>query len=246
MPEMEVETESLHEIVHEEHHKGHGHGGGHGQADDSGMRLLRTVSLTTAVLAVFASIAALKGGAYINEALLKEGKALILKNEELRAINEASIEQTRATNQWSYYQSKGQKQMLTELQRDLIASLGSGRAGDSAAALEALDQKSARYKAEQANIKIQAESNEAAAKIHLERAGDFNRKATVIEAGVPGDTHRHHQFAYAVALLQVAIALNAIAALARSKPMWIGSVGVGALGILFFTNGFLLFFGHPH
>jgi tRNA nucleotidyltransferase/poly(A) polymerase len=44
--------------------------------------------------------------------------------------------------------------------------------------------------------------------------------------------HRHHRFANSVALLQVSIALGAVAALTRSRLVWFGSMAVGAFGIV--------------
>jgi hypothetical protein len=49
----------------------------------------------------------------------------------------------------------------------------------------------------------------------------------------------HHQFARSVTILQVAIALSAIAALARRKFAWWISLAVGAAGAVFFVLGLL-------
>ncbi|MGH9318079.1 MAG: DUF4337 family protein [Thermoanaerobaculia bacterium] len=43
--------------------------------------------------------------------------------------------------------------------------------------------------------------------------------------------YRHHGFANAVAVFQVSIALGAVAALTRSRPVWWGSLLLGAAGI---------------
>jgi hypothetical protein len=50
----------------------------------------------------------------------------------------------------------------------------------------------------------------------------------------------HHQFARAVTIFQVAIALAAIAALTRRKPLWWVSLAIGACGGVFFVLGFLV------
>jgi cell division protein FtsN len=49
--------------------------------------------------------------------------------------------------------------------------------------------------------------------------------------------HVHHTFAKSVTLFQVAIALAAIAALTRRKPMWWVSLGLGAAGAALFAMG---------
>jgi hypothetical protein len=51
--------------------------------------------------------------------------------------------------------------------------------------------------------------------------------------------HVHHQFAKSVTIFQVSIALGAIAALTRRKPMWWLSLAIGALGAVFCVLGFL-------
>jgi hypothetical protein len=50
--------------------------------------------------------------------------------------------------------------------------------------------------------------------------------------------HTHHRFADAVALFQVSIALGAVAALTRSRPVWLASILVGLAGIAFFAWAF--------
>ena len=88
MPEgPEIETEKLHEAIQEEMER---EGGG----------FLKQIALTTAVLAAFAAIAALKAGATVNE-------ALVLKTESTRL-------QAQASDQWAYYQAKGLKAAVQE------------------------------------------------------------------------------------------------------------------------------------
>jgi hypothetical protein len=88
MPEgPEVETEKLHEAIHEELEK-------------EGGALLRTIALTTALLAAAAALASLRAGATVNE-------ALALKTEATRL-------QAQASDQWAYYQAKGVKAAVQE------------------------------------------------------------------------------------------------------------------------------------
>jgi hypothetical protein len=47
--------------------------------------------------------------------------------------------------------------------------------------------------------------------------------------------HKHHRFASSVALLQVSIALGAVAALSRFRLIWYGSMLVGGTGIIIFA-----------
>ena len=46
-------------------------------------------------------------------------------------------------------------------------------------------------------------------------------------------------FAHAVAVFQVAIALGAVAALTKSRPVWLGSLFLGAGGLVLFAVAIL-------
>ena len=91
MPEgPEVETEKLHEAILEEKEKaGHAHEG-----------LIRTIAITTSLLAALAALASLRAGATVNEALALKTDATNL--------------QARASDQWAYYQAKGVKAAVQE------------------------------------------------------------------------------------------------------------------------------------
>jgi Domain of unknown function (DUF4337) len=89
------------------------------------------LSLTTAMLAVFAAIASLLSGANSNEAIL--------------AKNEAVLHQAQASDQWTYYQAKGVKANLADLRADLDA-----RADPPAA--DKIRGEAERYRREQADI----------------------------------------------------------------------------------------------
>ena len=62
------------------------------------------LSLTTALIAMFAAVGSLKSGGFTNQ-------ALFLKNE-------AVLNQARASDQWAYYQAKGIKAINYTLQAD--------------------------------------------------------------------------------------------------------------------------------
>jgi len=73
-----------------------------------------------------------------------------------------------------------------------------------------------RYKKEQTTIKLAAEALQAASKEHLE-----------IEK----------KFAKAVTFFQIAIAISAISILTKRKFLWVTSLFLGALGLLFLLQG---------
>jgi len=130
MPEgPEVETEKLHEAIHEEIEKEEG----------AGAAFLKQIALTTAILAAFAAVAALRAGATVNEALL-------LKTDATRL-------QALASDQWAYYQAKGIKGEVQAAARTAWLSLGKEPPPGYAA-------EAARYKREQGEITKKAQEYE--------------------------------------------------------------------------------------
>jgi len=161
------------------------------------------LSLSTAIIAVFAAVASLKSGSNANDAIL--------------AKNEAVLAQARASDRWAYYQAKGIKHVVYAVQAEALAATNSAQA--------------ARFREESNRYKSEQDELERAAK-ELEKSVDAS--------GMRADEslERHHRFAISVTIFQVAIALAAIAALARRRPLWFVSLGVGAAGLFFFLRGF--------
>jgi uncharacterized protein DUF4337 len=174
------------------------------ELEREGGHFLRTIALTTAILAAFAAVASLQAGGTANE-------ALVLKTEATRL-------QAEASDQWAYYQAKGIKAAVAE-----GAAAAYGAAGKEPPA--ELTERVRRYQGEQEEIKKQAEGKE------------HERDARSTEADEL--MHRHHGFANAVALFQVSIALGALAALTRSRPVWFGSLALGAVGLVMFARHLL-------
>ncbi|MDR3683448.1 MAG: DUF4337 family protein [Geothrix sp.] len=139
MPEgPEIETDKLHEAIQEEMEKEGGH-------------FLKRIALSTAILAAFAAIAALKAGATVNEALL-------LKTEATRL-------QAQASDQWAHYQAKGLKAAVQE------ATAASWEAAGRPVPAR-LHEASKRYAEEQTEIKKAAEEKE---KERDERSAEADR-----------------------------------------------------------------------
>jgi len=131
-------------------------------------------------------------------------------NEALVLKGEATTLQAEASDQWAYYQAKGIKGEL----QDAIGGAWSAAGKPVPASVTAAK---TRYAAEQAAIRKKAE--------------DLEHHRDERSAEAEHLIHRHHLFAAAVALLQVGIALGAIAALTRVKLMWIASCAIGLAGI---------------
>ncbi|MDD5250982.1 MAG: DUF4337 domain-containing protein [Rhodocyclaceae bacterium] len=137
------------------------------------------------------------------------------QNGALLYKNEAAIQKTAASNQWNYYQAKSNKQNLAELS----VSLTTG------AEREKYVQAIERYKQEKADIKAAAEKLEDAAK-----EADHESEA---------EMHIHGRWALATTLLQISIALSAIALLTRKNWLLLGVYGASGIGCVIGAMGFL-------
>ena len=121
--------------------------------------------------------------------------------------NDAAIKKTEASNQWNFYQAKSTKQALAELARDLSPEAGKAT----------YQAKVDRYEREKAEIKIAAERLEA-------DASEWDHKSDE-------QMHQHHRWAQATTVLQVCIALAAIALLTKKKWLEWAMFGAGAAGL---------------
>ena len=134
-------------------------------------------------------------------------------NEALVLKTESAVLQAKASDQWAYYQAKGIKAAVAE--GGTQSWLSAGKTPPAS-----LAERADRYATEQKEIKKLAEEDE------------HERDAKSAEADHL--LHRHHLLADAVALLQVSIALGAVAALTRRPSMWVASMLLGATGAVVF------------
>lgn len=141
----------------------------------------------------------------------------------------AVMSQSQAANQWAYYQAKSLKGYLYEIQKETL-ELEVAEAGDAAPQtsfearknkIKSYGDKIARYEAEKAQIQQEARKLEA-----LRDSAQNNSRI----------------FGFAVIFLQIAILLASISALLKKKIIWFLSLGVGCAGLVYFADGFLLFF----
>ena len=118
--------------------------------------------------------------------------------------NNAAIKKTEASNQWNYFQSKSTKQSLAELARDLASDDKKSKYQD----------KVDRYEKEKTEIKAVADKLEA--------------DATQWDKQSDEQMHQHHRWAQSTTVLQVSIALAAIALLTKKKWLEYAMFGAGA------------------
>ncbi|HWU89957.1 MAG TPA: DUF4337 family protein [Kofleriaceae bacterium] len=198
MPEEELETAELKEHIDERLEEHEEHGRGHATQP----AWIRYLSLSTAIIAVFAAVAALMSGARSNKAILEK--------------SEAMLAEARASDQWAYFQAKGMKAALAEGVAQILA--------------DSKPELSAKFISEAKRYREESEKIQEEAKQREEDVAKSNERSEEL-------MEHHHDFAIAVTLLQIAIALSAIAALTRRRPLWFVGLAVSAAGLAMFLYG---------
>jgi Na+/glutamate symporter len=122
--------------------------------------------------------------------------------------NNAAISKTEASNQWNFYQAKSSKQNLAELAIEIAPPERKQFYVDEIK----------RYKAEKAEVKKDAEKLEVQYKEWDKKSDD--------------EMHQHHRWAQATTVLQIAIALAAIALLTKRRWLEWGMFIAGGAGIV--------------
>jgi DNA repair ATPase RecN len=167
---------------------------------------LNYLALVTVLLAVCATLSTFKGGNFSTRSVLA---------------------QSRASDQWAYYQSKSIKGYIYEVQRDKLElelrekrlKLPQAVIGDYEQKINWYSEKIKKYEDEKAGIEKEARHEES----------------------VRDEAQKHSQeFGMAVIFLQIAILLSSIAALLKKKAVWIVGLFSGAVGMFYFVNGFML------
>jgi hypothetical protein len=123
--------------------------------------------------------------------------------------NEAMLEQMQATDQWAFYQAKGIKSAVLESKLQLLEAFGKDVKSEERARLDG-------YEGEKKKIEETGHEMEASSRRHMER---------------------HNVLARAVTVFQIAIAMAAIAVLARRRPLWWMSMALGVAGAWFLFQG---------
>ena len=151
-------------------------------------------------LAVMTAILATVGAMFSYMAGATQAEAALSKND-------AAIKKTEASNQWNYYQAKGNKQNLSVLGMQL----------SDAAHKPFFEAEAKRYEAEKAKIKLAAEKLE-------QQSTEFDQKSEA-------QMHQHHRWAQATTALQIAIAMAAIALLTKKRWLEYAVFTLSAVGV---------------
>lgn len=149
-------------------------------------------------------------------ATLESGSTI---NSALNKKNDAAIATTLASDRWAYYQAKGIKAIVLESQVSLLTSLNKPIPTNTKKAIE-------KYKQEQKDISVKAK--------------EFEHKSEQLSQESEKLIEQHHTFAYAVAILQISVALSAISAISKNRNIWYLSILIAVAGTMLSVNGLFL------
>jgi hypothetical protein len=173
--------------------------------------LITAIAVTTALLAVCAALSSLLAGRAAHHSLAE--------------LNQAAIAQNLASDQWNFYQAKGIKRHVFEVQREVLRVQSDPAAAKLATAY---DKEVKRYTAEQQQIMKDA------------KAQEHERDAA--KATAQRFDERYQRLSLAVSFFQVGIVVSSIAAIVRRPALWYLGLAGGAVGLLFMAQE-LLFSG---
>ncbi len=156
------------------------------------------VSLSMICLAVLAAIATQRGAGY--------------SSATMKQLNEATFNQAEASDQWAFYQAKGIKQGLYELERERLTA---GSVAVEPKVLAEVTAKAGRYESEKKDIMKEAKAFEA--------KRDAARNLSTYSAD------RGREMGLSTTLFQIAIALGGVCLVVKKRWLWYSSMGIGAI-----------------
>ncbi|MGO9568843.1 MAG: DUF4337 domain-containing protein [Desulfomonilaceae bacterium] len=141
---------------------------------------------------------------------------------------ESVLKQALASDQWAFYQAKSVKGYLYDLQREKLELELSTVEKNLTPELKE------RYQKTITSYGTQVETYNKEKKEIMHEAKEF-------EKGKDEAQERRETFGHSIIFLQMGILLCSMAALMRKKYIWIVGSLVGAVGIVYFANGYLHF-----
>jgi len=166
------------------------------------------MAISTVIIVVCATLSTFKGGGYSNKSLMN---------------------QTSASDQWSFYESKSLKSYVFEMRKDNL-EMQTEMISKSNPSPDVL-------------AKYTEKIDVCTKKIHqydLDKE-EISKNAKKFEADRDECKLHGSAFGIAVIFLQISILLSSISALAKKKYVWFLSLAVGVVGIVYFLDGFFLF-----
>jgi Domain of unknown function (DUF4337) len=167
------------------------------------------VSLSMIWLAVLAAVATQRGAGY--------------SSTTMKQLNEATFNQAEASDQWAYYQAKGIKQSIVEMEHDRSTTGGSSLDAKSLAALTA---KIDRYENEKKDI--------------TKAAKELEAKRDAARALAASAADRGREMGLSTTIFQIAIALGGMCLVVKKRWLWYVSISIGILATLQMFKVFMM------
>ena len=164
-------------------------------------------SLSIVCIAVLAAVATQWGAKY--------------SSRTMTSLNEATFNQTEASDQWSFYQAKSIKQSISEGELEQAVSRSDTKAA------EALKAKVTRYDKEKAEIIVKAK--------------DFEKKRDDYRAASVQSSRKGGEMGLSVSFFQISIAIASICLVVKKKNLWYVSLVVAALATAQMIYAMVLF-----
>lgn len=156
------------------------------------------VSLTMAVLAVLVAVASLLGH---------------------RSHTEEVVLQTKATDQWAYYQAKNIRRHTDELFADLTSTMAVSDA----------------RKAAQLREKYQAEADK-----YRDQQKDIDAEATKLERETEHERRRADRYDLGEVFLEIGLVVTSITLLSGRRSFWYSGMLLGAVGVIVASTAVLV------
>lgn len=133
----------------------------------------------------------------------------------INAASEAVLNQDKATDTWDEYQADSLKKHLYGIAADAGGAKAAQYAGTAKEQV-----------AKQAELKKQALEDE--------------QERDKLMAASRAHEHRHHWLTGAATMLEIGIAICTVAIVTRRRTFWLGSIGLGFLGLALLGGAYLL------
>ena len=167
------------------------------------------VSLSMICLAVLAAVATQRGAGY--------------SSATMKQLNEATFNQAEASDQWAFYQAKGIKQSIYELERERAAS---GSTVIEPKILAGITAKVERYDTEKKEISAEAKR--------------FEGKRDVARGLAAYSADLGRNMGLVTTFFQIAIALGGVCLVVKKRWLWYCSLGLGILATILMFKIFLI------
>ena len=148
-------------------------------------------------LAVLTAFATQKGGGF-SSAVMKQ-------------LNEATYNQTKASDEWAFFQAKGIKLSLFEMERDRLIA----RSDADSKIIESITAKVAKYDAEKKAIAVEAKS--------------FEQKRDAARDIAAQNSSRGQQMGLAITFFQASIAIGGMCMVMKKRWLWMCSLLLGVV-----------------